>query len=278
MTHTKDTKVKTDFLYMYGVILAEELQTTEVPSIMGIDQRTATIKIYKELAAVITPVNALDFSQQKIDLQLKDAEWLKEKAFHHHEVISVIQQNFNVLPMSFCTIFQNEENLESLLTDQYNMIFQKLLSLKDTQEWNIKMFCNTERALSYVINHNSAVVQLRENLASMPKGKQFLMKKKLEHLIASELEMEQSKWWGQINDLLKAFVTDTNLRKNWGKEVTERKDDMIVNCDFLVGKPKSEQFLNKIQEIEKSYETIGCIFQVTGPWPPYHFSKMVKET
>ena len=36
MTHTK---VETDFLYMYGVILAEELQKSEVPSIMGIDQQ-----------------------------------------------------------------------------------------------------------------------------------------------------------------------------------------------------------------------------------------------
>ena len=24
------------------------------------------------------------------------------------------------------------------------------------------------------------------------------------------------------------------LRRNWGREVTERKDEMIVNCDFLI--------------------------------------------
>ena len=27
-----------------------------------------------------------------------------------------------------------------------------------------------------------------------------------------------------------------NLRQNWGKEVTERKDEMIANCDFLIDK------------------------------------------
>ena len=97
MTHTE---VETDLLYMYGVILSEELQKSEIPSIMGIDQKPATIKIFKKVAAIITPVSAQHFSQQQIDLQLKDAEWLKEKAFHHHQCITTIDQNFTVLPMS----------------------------------------------------------------------------------------------------------------------------------------------------------------------------------
>ena len=32
-------EVDTDFFYMYGVILAEELEKSEVPSIIGIDQK-----------------------------------------------------------------------------------------------------------------------------------------------------------------------------------------------------------------------------------------------
>jgi hypothetical protein len=274
MSHTR---VNTDFLYMYGVILAEELQTSGIPSIVGIDQKNITTIIYKDIAAVLTPVNAQYFSQEQIDLQLKDAEWLKEKAFHHHEVISAIHQHFTVLPMSFCTIFQNESNLESLLVDQYDVIVQKLLSLKDKQEWNLKVFCNNEKAFSFVLEHNEAVLDLRVKLASMPKGKQFLMKKKLDQLITSELEVEQSKWWIEIKQHLTNVVSEINLRRNWGKEVTERKDEMFVNCDFLIKQSASELFVKKVIEIEKLFEPIGCTFQVTGPWPPYHFSKMTKD-
>ena len=50
---------------MYGVILTEELQKSEVPSIMGIDQHPTTVKIFKNLAAIITPVNAQDFLNNK---------------------------------------------------------------------------------------------------------------------------------------------------------------------------------------------------------------------
>lgn len=270
MTHTS---VENDIIYLYGVILAEELEKTEVPSLIGIDQKSVYVIRVKELAAVITPVNPHNFSQQQIDLQLKDSEWLKDKAFHHHECISVIHSHFTILPLSFCTIFQNEENLNSLLTEQYEVVLNKLITLKNKQEMNVKIYCSSEQAYSYLVSHNPAVLELRENIATMPKGKQFIMKKKLNQLITSQLEKEQSEWWQQIEQELQLLFVQSKLRKNWGREITERSDDMIVNCDFLIDKKKSESFLNKVIELEQVFAGLGCTFQVSGPWPPYHFSK-----
>jgi hypothetical protein len=267
------TAVSNDFIYLYGVILKEELQKSEVPSIIGIDQKKTSVIPYKGLAAVITPVNPLNFSQQRIDLQLKDPDWLKEKAFHHHECISAINSEFTILPMSFCTIFQKEENLKSLLNDQYDVILEKLNRLKEKQEWNVKIYSNSEQAFSHVIKNNPTVLELRENINTMPKGKQFIMKKKLNQLISNEVEKEQSQRWQQIEQKLKSFFEEAKLRKNWGREITERQDEMIVNCDFLINKHKSELFLNKIHDLEQEVAEAGCTFQVSGPWPPYHYSK-----
>jgi hypothetical protein len=267
------TKTDTDFIYLYGVILAEELENSDIPAIIGIDQKRVSIIYFKELAAVITPVNPHKYSQQQIDHLLKDPEWLKEKAFHHHEGISVIHNEFTILPMSFCTIFQNEDNLKSLLNEQYDMILHNLKTLKNKQEWNIKIYCNSKQALSYVVHHSPKVLELRENIANMPKGKQFIMKKKLDQMITNELEKEQSLWWQRIEQQLQSLFSVSRIRKNWGREITERTDDMIVNCDFLIDKKKSEQFLTKVQELEHPFSVLGCTFQVSGPWPPYHFSK-----
>ena len=141
----------------------------------------------------------------------------------------------------------------------------------------MKVFCNNEKTFSFILQHNEAVLDLKEKLALMPKGKQFLMKKKLEHLITSELEVEQSNWWSKIQQHVTSVVSEINLRRNWGREVTERKEEMIVNCDFLIEQSKSEEFMSRVIELEKLFEPLGCTFQVTGPWPPYHFSKMAKE-
>ncbi|WHY03019.1 GvpL/GvpF family gas vesicle protein [Neobacillus sp. DY30] len=270
MTHTT---AGTNFIYLYGVILAEELENTDVPAILGIDQKNVTIINFKELAAVITSVDPQKYSQQQIDLQLKDPDWLKEKAFHHHECISAIHNQFTILPMSFCTIFQKGENLITLLNEQYDAILQQLLRFKEKQEWNLKIYCNSQQAFSYVIHHNPNVLSLKENIANMPKGKKFIMKKKLDQLITNELEKEQSLWWERMEQQLQSIFSDSRLRKNWGREITERNEDMIVNCDFLIDKKKTEQFLTKVQELEHTFSASGCTFQVSGPWPPYHFSK-----
>lgn len=272
------TNNDTYYLYMYGVIIAEELNQSEIPSVMGIDQKGITFIRIKDIAALITPVDTHGFSQPQIDLQLKDSEWLKEKAFHHHHLIASFNENLTVLPMPFCTIFQNEENLVSLLNEQHDVLLERLLTMQGKKEWNLKLFCLKEQAISYVLNNNPTVIELREKLLLMPKGKQFLMKKKLEQLISSEFELEQSRWWKEIIEQLEPEVSEANLRQNWGKDLTERKDEMVANCDFLVDQSKTEQFLNKIDEIEKRFTTLGCTFHVTGPWPPYHFSKMTKET
>jgi hypothetical protein len=271
------TTKNTYYLYMYGVTLAAELNQSAIHSITGIDQQGIAFIKVKDIAAVITPVDTYSFSQPQIDLQLKDSEWLKEKALHHHQLIALFNESVTLLPMPFCTIFQNEENLLSLLNEQHDVLREKLLSMQGKKEWNLKIFCLAEKALSYVLNNNPKVMELRENLPLMPKGKQFLMKKKLEQLISSEFELEQSRWWKQVMAQLEAEVSGTNLRQNWGKDLTDRKDEMIVNCDFLVDESRTEQFLNKIEEIEQRFLALGCTFHVTGPWPPYHFSKMTKE-
>ncbi len=264
-----------NLIYLYGVIPAAELETG-IPQIVGIDQKRAAIITFKELAAVITPVNAQFYSQQNINLQLKDAEWLKQKAFHHHECISTIHNQFTIFPMTFCTIFQHEDNLIKFLNEQYDELLDKLTVLNNKQEWNIKIYCSTEKSISYVVNHNPAVVNLRENLSEMPKGKQFIMKKKLDQLITSELEKEQSKWWYEIENHIKPYINEARLRRNWGKEITERNDEMIINCDYLIEKKNAEQFLKEIPILEQQYQASGCSFQLSGPWPPYHFSKKEK--
>lgn len=271
------TKNGTYYLYLYGITMAKEQNQLDTSSVTGIDQQSLTLKKIKDITAVITHVDAQTFSQAQIELQLKDAEWLKEKAFHHHQLIAQINDNLTILPMPLCTIFQSEENLISVLSEQYDALLEKLLAIQGKKEWNIKLFCLREKALAYVLDNNPTITELRAKLPSMPKGKQFLMKKKLEQLISSEFELEQSQWWNEIMEHLNPIVSEAGLRQNWGKDVTERKDDMIANCDFLVDQNNTEPFLNKIMEIEKKFETLGCTFHVTGPWPPYHFSKMTKD-
>jgi hypothetical protein len=266
-----------NYLYVYGIIPLEEYREGIIHSFAGIDQQPVNAVLYKAFAAITTPVNPQKFSQSNIDVHSKDLEWLQENAIHHHATIEELNRQFTILPMSFCTIFQNEAKLVSLLEDKYEQIYDKIQSLKDKNEWNLKVYCRMEISREFVYNNNPGIVQLKEKLQSMPAGKQFLMKKKLEHQIEEELAKEHGRWQAEIQQCLKPYINDSSLRSNWGREITGRKDDMIVNCDFLVDHNISDEFLKAIDETENKFGEKGCSFEVTGPWPPYHFSKMGSE-
>jgi Gas vesicle synthesis protein GvpL/GvpF len=272
-----NSQVKTDFLYVYGMIPVEELEQTCFPCIKGIDENDICVKQVRQLAVVFTQVNPITFSQEKIDQQLQNPEWLEEKAYHHHHLIDTLCRHYTTLPLSFCTIFQNEANLDHFLSDQYEKIFSKLDALKEKEEWNVKVFSRRQEATAYISTNHPKITDLREKLSSMPKGKQFIMKKKLEQMITGELENQQSLWWNDIQQVLARITEDKHLRINWGREMTGRNDDMMANCDFLVAKVNSQPFLQLLRETEMKYEEYGCTFQVTGPWPPYHFAQWTRE-
>lgn len=269
-----DKRIQRDYLYVYGIIPKEELSDRIDHTLAGIDEQPIIPITFKDIVAIATPVNPQKFSQRNIDSLSKNLDWLQENALHHHSRIEELYGKFTILPMSFCTIFQNEQKLSALLNQSYDELSEKLQSLKGKEEWNLKVFCKLESAKHYILEHYPSIKKSKEDLLSMPKGKQFLMRKKIDLKIEEETVKEIGKWQGDIQQFLNGFIEDSRLRSNWGREVTGRADDMIINCDFFVEKNRTDPFISAVHECEKLFTDRGCAFQLTGPWPPYHFSKM----
>ncbi|MDN4524942.1 GvpL/GvpF family gas vesicle protein [Fictibacillus fluitans] len=267
----------TTFLYVYGICAAADIGNAERPELQGIGGEPVKISRYNGLAAILTEVDGDAFCQEQIDRQVKDADWLKKHAFHHHETVALFQQQFPLLPMSFCTIFEQDDKLQTLLRNQHDDILRKLDHLRGKQEWNIKMFCSPERLREFVQHKNPSVLSLEREMESMPKGKQFLMKKRLAMLVENELEREKNELWHQVITELEPLISEQLLRQNWGRDMTEITEEMVANCDVLIQIEEADEFFKSIETIEEELKEKGCIFHVTGPWPPYHFSKLAKE-
>jgi hypothetical protein len=269
---------KAEFVYLYGIIPFNEVEQKEVPLFDGINESHRFLIHYQDIMAVVCYVNQSEYSQEQIDLKIKNPKWLEQKAFHHHECISLIDKYSTILPFPFCTIFESENNVKLMLAEHYHILSQKLNTLHQKREWNLKIYYDSERLKSCVSENNPTVLAFQREIERMPKGKQFIMRKKLQQLIQEEVEKEQDKQIRELTEDLISFSTDYLIRKNWGKEITQRNDDMLLNGDFLVDKNNSEAFFTCIRNYERSFSNHGWFFQLTGPWPPYHFSKFVRET
>lgn len=262
-------------IYLYALIPEKELAATP-KNFLGIDgiNNSYTIK-HNGIIAIVSRVDENDFSQESIDKNLQNLRWLEEKGVLHHKIISVLNKEYTIIPMALCTIFNDEDSVHRNLMNLEEDITQLFQNLEDTEEWNVKAYCNPSD-LETDGNISKAVHELETEIQSASQGKQFFLKKKLEKLKAEEIEKEIKQIVEKISITLKGDSRDYVINNNWPKQLTGRAEDMILNSAYLISKQNKESFLEKIEQLKKIYSEKGLQIEESGPWPPYHFASLNK--
>jgi len=52
---------------------------------------------------------------------------------------------------------------------------------------------------------------------------------------------------------------------------------VVFAVQYLVSKECHEEWDKKLAEFDEAGDPWGFILEVSGPWPPYHFSRLTKE-
>ncbi|WP_409274771.1 GvpL/GvpF family gas vesicle protein [Neobacillus sp. SCS-31] len=263
-----------DLIYLYGLVPTKEAQDRSLPDYKGFDGRREIYSLsIGNITAVVCKLDSTEYSEQSIEDRINnDMEWLQEKAFHHHETVLNLSKMFTIIPLKFCTLYKSEDSLEQAVLSNTAKMEQTFSLLADNEEWNVKIYCNDQLLKQQVSETNAAIEEKRAEISRLSKGKQFFEKKKLETLIEAELEEEKNRVSEKVHLHLSEIALEGNVKKTWGKDVTGRKDNMAWNGVYLVPKSKVEPFLEQIQQYEKELKETGWHFEVTGPWPAYHFS------
>lgn len=263
-------------IYLYGLIPATET-SSYFPSFQGFDGQSKlyTIELDK-VTAIVCDLDPNEYSEEIIKDKIDDdMEWLKEKAFHHHETLLSLYKVYNsIIPLTFCTIYKSEQSLYNSLRlneEQFQETFQ---SLEGNEEWNLKIYCNEDRLKEDVRNNHPEIEAKRQEIDTLPPGRQFFEKKKLEKKIETELENVKSRVCESSHDRLTTFSDRAEVKRNLSKDTIGMKDNMAWNSVFLVPIHHVDTYLEEIKRIEKDLGQNGWRFEVTGPWPAYHFSRI----
>ncbi|WP_010596283.1 GvpL/GvpF family gas vesicle protein, partial [Rhodococcus sp. P14] len=55
-----------------------------------------------------------------------------------------------------------------------------------------------------------------------------------------------------------------------------RRDWMVLNGTYLVDDDRADEFARAVEELRKEYR--GIRLELTGPWPPYSFAGVERDT
>lgn len=231
---------------------------------------------YQGLYAVVSNVSTDEFSEENLKKNLANLEWIKEKANVHEKVIEAVMKNSCVIPFKFGAIFNTEENLKIMLKEHISEFKDTLNYLEGKEEWGVKIYCDIDKLKENLIREDKGLLNIDKEINSASPGKAFILKKKKVELVNTSVNKKLNDYGQLIFERLNKHSIDSRINKLLPKEVTERKDEMILNSAFLIKKDKVENFMEAESALKEIFEEMGFFLDCTGPWPPYNFTNAKK--
>jgi len=264
-------------LYLYCI--RDKTEGATAISTRGIDGKGEVFTIvYREVEAVVSNISLEEFASEEIQKKAQeDLNWIKEKAVTHERVIEeAMRENDKILsliPMRFGTILKEKARLEETLNKDYSRIKEVLDRIRGNQEWSVKVYLKDRKIFEQAIKEKNETIKEKEKeIASLPEGMAFFMEEELKEVISREVDNELNNIVEVLFESLEKQAEASIKSKILGKELTGRREPMVLNSAYLIPEEKIENFKKKAEGLNQEIQAKGFYLEYSGPWPPFNFT------
>jgi len=235
--------------YTYGIIKSLDSKKFDYSGLgIGIENNPVYPLTYKAITAIVS------------DAPIKYYEPDDEHAMAHREVVDEIIKNCIILPAAFGSVLKSVGDIKNIMRRQYGIWNGLLKKMDGRREYGMKIFWDKDRIQEEIQETNEAARELTEKLKEKEDPR---LRVQLKILLQDELITRGNKYVEDIHEQLKEYSTASKSNDLIGKK-------MIFNGAFLVKNDLDEEFVKKIDELEKLYPALEI--RVIGPCAPYNFA------
>ncbi len=259
-----------EILYVYAFAPAAHPLPECVEAIDG-SKRLDAVKS-NELAAVVTPVDDVDFSQGVIDARAKDVEWLGGIGYRHQGVMNALMQGGTIIPLRAFTLFASDESLRRHLESERERLTKLLDRLDGKQEWTLRIELEPQLWSEALVRRPGTLRALSDEIAGAAAGKAFLLRKKLDdEKKRASREAEQQVVSEVENEVMARLVCDTVA------ETRQQRSGAFPQINVLIERDEETRLEELRDDLTRRYAGDGVTLVLTGPWPPYTFAVVSDE-
>jgi len=256
-------------LYVYGII--NNIDDNLLHELAGVDGKHNLISIAEcGVYAVASQVDLDEYGENSIESRLEDMVWVEDKARRHFNIQQYLFSTSTFIPVRFCTIYTDEGHLREFISLNSDKFLQAFCYFADKDEWTFKAYCDKRKFLEQNMEEERQL--LCKQLENVSKGVYYFALKKQENTIENQAKEKLGKIRDDIWEHIKANVDDATLNKNLSRQVTERREEMIMNVALLVSRNRMSSFKKECEILEESLGRLNINIELTGPWPVYNFS------
>jgi hypothetical protein len=235
-------------LYVYGVMRAGSLRDAQVHGVADAPVAEVT---HADLSALVSRV--------PIPVRAKRRELLS-----HAEVLNAAVAAGTVLPLSFGTVFPDEETLVSdFLEPRADELRDLLDRLAGRVELTLKGYYRQEAVLAEIVRTNPRIARLREATRERPAAASHAARLELGTAVAAELDARSRRDAAAILDELRPLVADMR--------VDERAiEGQVLSASLLVER-QHVPAVDAVTDAIARRHADRIEFKYVGPLAPHSF-------
>lgn len=237
--------------YLYAIIPTDHERNFGPVGIGGRGDEVETIA-YQDLSAVVS------------NSPLAKHVISKENLLAHERVVERVMQEYTVLPVRFCTVAANPEEIRRLLEQRYLELKHLLRDMDGKAELGVKAFWRRmEIIFREIVDEHEEIKRLKAEVAGKPSRHAHAQQIAIGEMVQAALQAKKEREAEELLAGLKRASVEYRLNGTVG-------DKMLFNAAFLVDRSREREFDELVERLDLHYRE-RIKFAYVGPVAPYNF-------
>jgi Gas vesicle synthesis protein GvpL/GvpF len=219
------------------------------------------------LTAVVSAVPLDEYGEEGLKRNLNDIDWLEGVVRAHESVLEAALRAGPIVPMRVCTIYNGGEHVEEMLGERRASFEDALARLEGRAEWGVKLTVDRDRVAETARARMEHVAG-----ATAGAGGSYLGRKRQDMQLRDELDEIVTAAAAESHARLEEWATASELLPAQRRELSGHEGEMVLNAAYLIDDERLQGFRGVMSELEQQYDADGFAFELTGPWPAFHFT------
>jgi Gas vesicle synthesis protein GvpL/GvpF len=244
-------------VHAYGVVDAATGAEVVMPA-GGLGGAEVQVVRCGVLGVLASRVSAESYGEQAWARNGQDARWIGEVARAHHDVLQQVATTVDVVPMRLPGIYADETALRHVVGSAERVLLEALAEVRGHVEWGAKVF-------------DLGVADGGEEDEAPATGADYLRMRSQQASRRQQAVDRRSRAVLDLHERLAHAATHAVLNAPQDPALSGRREPMLLNAAYLVGRAEQETFVAAAQQLSDRVRDEGLLVELTGPWPPYNF-------
>jgi hypothetical protein len=242
-------------IYIYGIIEEPRQRKFSFPGVGSPDVFTIN---HEQIAAVVSESEDTEIDPTRRNVQA------------HTVAQETLMKEYTLLPMAFGMVASGENEVSTLLSNNYEGLRTEMRRLTGRIEVELKVFWEQEAIIKEIQDASQEFNRLREKVkTAVTQAELRNLMIQAGQLVEAMVQEWKTKYAELICSTLQALAVDSKINNPVGIK-------NLLNASFLIDKSRENEFKEEVYRLDTRFQGKMNIKYV-GPLPPYNFVDLKLE-